>query len=456
MKLSSSPLFILFLSLVSFISCSKDESPNPVAAEPEKEIELLEFYTITSPSDLSSDVGLLPIPELQWSLFNGKSDEIVKYDIRLGTSESNLETIATDHTEKLIPIEFLLEPETTYYWQVVLENRDGQDTFSPIYQFTTGLITIKDPVIDQITRELLEKSEGDYNRAELESILRFPTNDESIKYYDAMDPYESPETLSGLEYFTNLEFLNLYGRGFRVPLTDITALAKLKKIKYLNLANNQIREVESLAGLTELTYLHLGWNTGIHDISPLVNLKNLKTLDLTYTYGLKDLTPLASLPQLDSLLMTTARYVENASVIGTLTNLKKLRFTSNDNIADFSFLENLTEMRDLTLYSNDSIDDISFLAEMPKLTRLNIAKNKVTDISILEGLTELEYLDLSNLKIKDFSALTNLTKLKEVWFMDDHIDESYISVQELKEALPNTSFRVNNKSYAKETVNPWH
>ncbi|MGC1516396.1 MAG: leucine-rich repeat domain-containing protein [Maribacter sp.] len=415
---------------------------------PVQEVLPLEFNGSVTPTDLTKGVNLLPIPALQWTVKNALEGESITFSIRLGTSETELTTIATNQTELHLQLDFLLDPETTYFWQVALNNRDGGETLSPVYQFTSGPIEFKDPVIEQIVRDALSKPAGNITREEMESLVDLPF-DSSIPFYEAMEPYGLPETLSGLEYGKNLSFVNFYGKGFRVPLTDITALRNLENITYLNLANNQITELQSLAGLKELTYLHVGWNIGITDITPLTNLKKLKTLDLTYTYGLRDLSPLASLPQLDSLLMTTARYVEDAAVIGELTNLKKLRFTSNDNISDFSFLENLTEMRDLSLYSNDSIADISFLSAMPKLVKLNISKNKVTDIAVLENLINLEYLELNDLDIQDFSVLTNLTNLKEVWFHDDDIDESIISVQELREALPNTVFKINSSFYAK-------
>jgi len=437
---------VIFFFLFLTVSCSKDDAPPQVVETPKEELLPLEFSLITLPGNMNSGIKLLPIPVLQWSVKNALDGENIVYSVRIGTAENNMESIATNQTETTLQLDFLLDPDTTYYWQVSLKNRNGGETLSPIYSFTSSLIEIKDPVIELMVRDALSKPEGNFTRAELESIVNLPVNT-STTDYQPMVPYGSPETLSGLEYCKNLQLANFFGIGFRVPLTDITAFQKLRAVTYLNLANNRISELASLEGLSELTYLHLGWNIGISDITPLTKLKKLKTLDLTYTHGLQDLTPLASLPQLDSLLMSSAYYIQDATVIGEVTNLKKLRFTGNDNISDFSFLENLTEMRDLTLFSNDSIADISFLAAMPKLKRLNISKNKVTDITILENLPDLEYLELNNLDITDFSPLTNLSKLKEVWLHDDVIDESIISIQELKAALPNTVFKVNNKFY---------
>lgn len=443
MKIFRLSLYFIFVPIFFIVSCTKEDSPT-IIEQPEDKLVLLEFDTTTVPVDKNNVVSLLPIPELQWTIKNVKQGEKINFSVRIGTSENNMTTIAVNHTLTTLQLDFLLTPETTYYWQVVLKNRDDTETHSPVYEFTTSTIEFNDSVIEQIVRDVLLKPEGGFTMEELSSIIKIPS-DTTISDYQALSPYESIESLSGLQYCSNLERLNLYQNGFRSPISDINPISNIKSLKYLNLANNQVHNISGLANLTNLEYLHLGWNIGISDITPLTKLHKLKTLNLTYTYGIKDLTPLTSLSQLDSLLMTTARYVEDATPISELTNLKKLSFTSNDIISDFSFLENLTELRDLSLYSNDSISDISFLSGMTKLTKLNISRNKVTDISVLENLTDLEYLELNDLKISDFSVLINLIKLKEVWLHDNVIDENIISIQELKQALPNTIFYVNAK-----------
>ncbi|TCI92192.1 leucine-rich repeat domain-containing protein [Tenacibaculum sp. M341] len=449
MKTLKSSYFIALLLTFIIFSCSNNDSSESVIEEPIQEIPPIEFDNSVTPSpvDMTTDVELLPVPKLKWYIKNALNSDDVKFTIFFGTSKDNMTPIATNYADNIFQFDFLLDPKTTYYWQVSFKNRENKEIFNAINQFVTSDIKFKDPVIEQIVRDALSKQDGEFTREELESITNLPLTDSTTPYYHAMDPYGLPETLSGLEYCKNLDIANFYGKSFRVPLRDITALKHLKKVTYLDLTNNQVSEVESIGHLTDLTYLSLAWNIGLRDITPLSNLNKLKTLNLTYTYGLKDLSALAPLTQLESLYMASAEFIEDASAIGKLTNLKKLIFDSNDIITDFSFLENLTEMRDLTMSSNDNIGDISFLANMTKLTRLNISRNKVTDISVLENLTELEYLVLNNLKIEDFTVLTKLSNLKEVSISDEVIDESKISIQELIEALPNTEFKINGVSY---------
>ena len=76
--------------------------------------------------------------------------------------------------------------------------------------------------------------------------------------------------------YHRITYLPLTGMG----LTDISLLAKLKKLKNLNLGYNEISDLTPLTELVELEKLHLGSNQ-IRDLSPLGNLKKLKSISLS-------------------------------------------------------------------------------------------------------------------------------------------------------------------------------
>lgn len=81
--------------------------------------------------------------------------------------------------------------------------------------------------------------------------------------------------LGGLEYATNLQTLVL--RWNR--LSDVSALAALVNLQYLDIHDNQIRDLTPLAGLGDLRTLVLRFNR-ISDISALAGLTALEHLDL--------------------------------------------------------------------------------------------------------------------------------------------------------------------------------
>ena len=140
--------------------------------------------------------------------------------------------------------------------------------------------------------------------------LEFATN---IKELDiSQNPITDLRPLSNLIQLTELHFWHFPGNPTNldlrplVPLinlkvivfegngiSDITPLAGLKKLRELNLTNNQIEEVHSLAGLINLEVLFLEGN-GITDISPLSNLKQLRILHIEYN-NIHDISPVSGL-----------------------------------------------------------------------------------------------------------------------------------------------------------------
>ncbi len=101
--------------------------------------------------------------------------------------------------------------------------------------------------------------------------------------------------LSGLEYCTSLNVLDLWGN----QISDITPLENLTSLNVLNLFNNQISDITPLENLTSLKVLELSDNQ-ISDITPLENLTSLNMLDLSDNQ-ISDITPLENLTSLNML-----------------------------------------------------------------------------------------------------------------------------------------------------------
>ena len=166
----------------------------------------------------------------------------------------------------------------------------------------------------------------------------------------------------------------------------------------LDLNNNNISDISSLAGLTQLGMLGLDGNN-ISDISPLAGLKELQWL-----------------------------YIR-----GDINN----RLATNDNnISDLSPLAGLTQLQDLGL-SGNNISDLSPLAGLTKLERLSLWSNNISDVSPLAGLTQLTFLSLKQNDISDFSPLVGLTKLERLWFdiAYDNLSTLPESIAKLQESL---------------------
>ena len=122
--------------------------------------------------------------------------------------------------------------------------------------------------------------------------------------------------------YERITHLSLAGMG----LTDITPLAKLTKIKSLNLNYNEISDLSPLAGLVELEKLHLGSNQ-ISDLSPLKNLKKLKFVPL-YRNQISDLCPIANWHQAEYLALY-CNPISGLRPLHGLSNLRKVKLQGN-------------------------------------------------------------------------------------------------------------------------------
>ncbi|MDE0453144.1 MAG: leucine-rich repeat domain-containing protein [Gammaproteobacteria bacterium] len=101
------------------------------------------------------------------------------------------------------------------------------------------------------------------------------------------------ESLSGLEFATNLTSLNLGGNR----IDDISLLGDLTKLTELDLRSNQIEDASPLADLTALTRLFLQGNR-ISEVSWLGDLASLAELDLGGN-DIVDIAPLVTLADLE-------------------------------------------------------------------------------------------------------------------------------------------------------------
>ena len=203
------------------------------------------------------------------------------------------------------------------------------------------VVTFPDPNLEAAIRETLNKPSGPIYASELAGLGSLSAVDRGI------------ENLSGLQYCTNLTWLDL---GF-----------------------NQIGDVSPLANLTNPTHLVLEFNQKIGNISPLANLTSLEALDLD-SNQISDISSLANLTRLTRLFMYSNQ-ISDISPLAGLTNLTWLYLHTNQ-IGDISSLANLTNLTELYLDANQ-VNDISSLANLTSLTMLRLGYNQISNIGPL-------------------------------------------------------------------------
>ena len=134
-----------------------------------------------------------------------------------------------------------------------------------------------------------------------------------LLHLDRLDNAHGREitNLIGLEFAKNLEYLELSQNplsdltplanltklrrlfAWRCEIADINALANLTELRHLDLSYNRIDDITALTGMTEMIGMRLVGNS-ISDVTPLVNMTRLEHLDISHNIIL-DHTPLNGL-----------------------------------------------------------------------------------------------------------------------------------------------------------------
>ena len=120
------------------------------------------------------------------------------------------------------------------------------------------IVEIPDVRLRAVISDSLNKArDATITRADMATLRRLDARSDSIN------------DLTGLEFATNMEYLNLRSN----QISDIAALAGLTNLERLYLHSNRISDIAALAGLTNLTTLSLDSNQ-LSDISHLAGLTN--------------------------------------------------------------------------------------------------------------------------------------------------------------------------------------
>ena len=241
---------------------------------------------------------------------------------------------------------------------------------------TAQVVDIPDPNLRAAIETALGKASGDPITAdEMAALTRLEAPNANIS------------DLTGLEAATNLTTLNLgdthvEGEGWinSNSIKDLSPLAKLTDLTWLNLSQNNISDLSPLAELTNLTWLDIGGNN-LSNISPVAGLTNLTALWL-WRNNIVDISPVADLIHLTELNLHNNN-LSNISAVSGLTQLTWLDIGGN-NITDISALVELTNLKTLWLERN-SISDISPLVANTGLgsgDTVNVRQNPLSYQSI--------------------------------------------------------------------------
>jgi hypothetical protein len=209
----------------------------------------------------------------------------------------------------------------------------------------------------------------------------------------------------------NLSKLHLSDVKIKLDKLDSNKLNNLKSVIDLNLSELIINDYGFIKKYClELKKLTLRLN-GFKKLSPLQDLTELTYLDL-YSNDIKDISKLSKLTKLEYINLGQNK-IKDIKVFSNFKKLREIRLDENK-ISNIKPISECVELDCLCLYKNE-ISDISPLRKLQNLKKIYLSDNKITNIDILQHMPNLNYISINDNQINNFDILYKLTNL---YFID--------------------------------------
>lgn len=141
--MNSEKIYLMAITALLALSCSKDDGPMPNKTEPKPENRPPEAFTLTSPEDGAEKAPLRP--EFSWQAATDPDGDAVAYDLLLGEGSEPDSLVAKGILETKYTPKQDLQGGTDYRWQVVAKDGKGGEKASGVFAFTaTGPVNLKD------------------------------------------------------------------------------------------------------------------------------------------------------------------------------------------------------------------------------------------------------------------------------------------------------------------------
>ncbi|MDT0015668.1 LapB repeat-containing protein [Listeria swaminathanii] len=190
-------------------------------------------------------------------------------------------------------------------------------------------------------------------------------------------------------------------------LTDLTALAKLPKLKNLYIKGNaSLKSLETLNGAAQLQLIDASNCTDLETLGDISGLLELEMIQLSGCSKLKEITSLKDLPNLVNVTADGCA-IEDLGTLDHLPKLQTLVLSDNKNLTNINAVTDLPQLKTVAL-DGCGITSIGTLDNLPKLEKLDLKENQLTSISEITDLPRLSYLDVS---INNLTTIGELKKL---------------------------------------------
>ncbi len=207
------------------------------------------------------------------------------------------------------------------------------------------------------------------------------------------------------------EFKKYYYIGSEA--VDIREIAeKLPALQSLFIVGCDVKNIDSLTELKNLTRLGLFGNDGAEDLTFVRDLTGLKKFRYR-NMNCESVQPVSKLKKLTELsLDVPAKAIPDLSPFKGLTKMKKLT-VGYGSFRDLSALKKMKNLRELEI-DNHYLTDISALKSLEKLESLTLSRTEDVKAADLAELKQLTSLTLNNVRMRDFDSVSKLNGLKSL------------------------------------------
>ncbi|EAF7771962.1 TPA: leucine-rich repeat domain-containing protein [Listeria monocytogenes] len=261
-------------------------------------------------------------------------------------------------------------------------------SFSPLAE-PTEVEAAKPNISNTQIKNLQEAPPAAINEIFPDDALSFKVAQELSVSEDTVVTQEQLDTIKTMVY---VEF----------GVKDLSGMEYLHNLHVIDLSQNEITNIDSLAKLTNLEEISLNQNQ-IVDISPLMNLPLLNNLEI-------EGNQIASLPSFDNLVNLKILDLNN-NQLSDISNLKVAKqltdlYISNNNISDISILSNLEQLQSFYAETNQ-LTSLESLQNKVYLEDFDADYNQIKDVTPLSTCPNLKYIQIEANQISDFSSLSN-------------------------------------------------
>ncbi len=222
-------------------------------------------------------------------------------------------------------------------------------------------------------------------------------------------------TADQLYKISTLDSINISGNQI---IQNLEPIEVLRDLKYMDISNTQIVELNPISNVTFLTYLNIA-NTPTQDIQFIKYSDRLTYLDISGT-NIQDLSELGNLKQLHT-LKAVKTPVMSFEVLNSFSALKSINLSESG----FNNLENIQELKGLLRLdiSKNFLINFDLLGKLEALEEINLNETNISDLSPLATLNSLKVVSLNQTTVENLSPLNGKSMLQRVYADRTEISE---------------------------------